>query len=200
MRHRQPTAHRRLRSIVAAPLAAGAIALIVSACGSSSSSTSSTSSGTSSSSTSPPALLSAGLAAQKAGNLTVAIADYKKVVALAPSSTTASYANYNLGDIAQIDQNDPTAAETYYRAALAVNPNFVNALYNLAIILTPSQPLVAENYYQQVIALDSSNADAHLNLGFIYLSQGDTALAHAQFTKAIKLDPSLSSRIPASSK
>jgi tetratricopeptide (TPR) repeat protein len=189
--------HRR-RSLIAAPFAAGVLALLVSACGSNPPSTT-TSTSTTIATGSPTALLQAGLAAQKAGNVTVAISDYKEAVAAAPTSSTASYANYDLGDIAQIDQNDPSAAETYYRAALAVNPNFVNALYNLAIILTPTQPLVAESDYLQVVTLDPSNADAHLNLGFIYNSEKEKAKANAQFAKATALDPSLKSRIPAGS-
>jgi tetratricopeptide (TPR) repeat protein len=187
-------AHRR-RSFVAAPFVLGALALIASACGSSPA----TSTGTTVPSGSASSLLAAGLAAQKAGNVSVAVADYKQVIALAPTASTASFADYDLGYIAQVEQGDTAAAATYYRSALAINPNFVNALYNLAIILTTSQPADAVSDYQQVIALSPSNADAHLNLGFIYSSQGKKALAHAQFTKATALDPSLASRIPAGS-
>jgi superkiller protein 3 len=172
---------------------AGALALVAAACGSSSPAAT----GTTTATGSPTALLAAGLAAQKSGDITTATVDYQKVISLAPSSTTAAFANYDLGVIAQVDQNNSTAAESYYRAALAVNPNFVNALYNLAILVTSSDPLNAENYYQQVISLDPSNADAHLNLGFVYNSQGQKALARAQFNKAIALQPSLASRIPA---
>ena len=104
---------RHRRSLIAAPLFAGALALVASACSSSSpgSSTATTPTGSSS----PAALLAAGLAAQKAGNVSVAVSDYKKVIALSPTSSTASFANYDLGVIAQIDQNDPAAAETTTR-------------------------------------------------------------------------------------
>jgi tetratricopeptide (TPR) repeat protein len=182
----------RRRSILAAPVVAGALALLVSACGSSSPTSSNTTTPGS-----PSALLTAGLAAQKTGNVTLAIDNFKKAVAAAPSAASASYANYDLGYIAQVNQNDASAASTYYRAALAVNPNFANALYNLAIVLTKSQPLVAENNYLQVIALQPNNADAHLNLGFLYSSKGSHTLAHAQFVKATALDPTLAKRLPA---
>jgi tetratricopeptide (TPR) repeat protein len=186
--------HRR-RSLVAAPIVVGALALVASACGSSPTASTGTTTPTGSASS----LLAAGLAAQKSGNVTVAVSDYKQVIALAPTASAASFADYNLGYIAQVNQGDTAAATTYYRSALAINPNFVNALYNLAIILTPSQPAAAASSYKQVIALSPSNADAHLNLGFIYSSQGKKALAHLEFTKATAIDPSLKSRIPAGS-
>jgi tetratricopeptide (TPR) repeat protein len=196
----RPVLSSHRRSLIAAPLVVGALALVASACGSSPASPG-TNSGTSTtipaSKTTPSGLLTAGLTAQKSKNFSVAVADYKQVIALAPTSSTASYADYDLGDIAQIDQNDPSAAANYYKAAIALNPNFVNALYNLAIIVTASQPLQAQNYYEQVIALQPNNADAHLNLGFIYNSQGNKTEAHKEFTKATTLEPSLSSRIPA---
>jgi tetratricopeptide (TPR) repeat protein len=187
-------AHRR-RSFVAAPIVAGALALVASACGSSPAASTGTTTPTGSASS----LLAAGLQAQRSGNLTVAIADYKQVIALAPTATTAAYADYDLGYIAQVEQNDTAAAATYYRSALAINPNFVNALYNLAIILTPTSPATAVANYQQVIALSPKNADAHLNLGFLYASESKPALAHAEFVAAGNLDPTLKSRIPAGS-
>ena len=78
-----------------------------------------------------------------------------------------------------------------------MNPNFVNALYNLAILVTSAQPLLAENYYEQVIALTPNNASAHLNLGFVFRSQGNKGQSRTEFAKAVAIDPSLKSRIPA---
>jgi tetratricopeptide (TPR) repeat protein len=188
--HPDSSIHRR-RSLFAAPLVACAIALVASACGSNASPSAT------STPTNAVALLRAGVAAQTSGDLSVAIADYKQVINDGPDTTSAATADYDLGDIAQVDQKDLSAATSYYRSALAVNPDFTSALYNLAIILTPTQPLVAENYYQQVIQISPGNADAHLNLGFLYFSQGEKTQAHAQFKKATQLVPSLASRIPA---
>ncbi|HWD24606.1 MAG TPA: tetratricopeptide repeat protein [Acidimicrobiales bacterium] len=197
MRFESDRPTRRRRPIEVAPFVAGTLALVASACGSSTPSTSPTSS--TAAPRSPAAFLSAGLAAQQAGNLSVAIDDYKKVIATAPGSSTSAYANYDLGVIAQVDQKDPASAASEYRAALAVNPNFVDALYNLAIVLTPAQPLVAEHSYKRVIAIQPKNADAHLNLGFVYLTEGEKTQAHTEFTKAIALDLTLAKRIPAGS-
>src|SRR5580704_24976 len=91
----------RRRSNIAAPFAVGALALLASACGTTPAATNSGTTATTiaSVSGSPRSLLTAGLVAQKAGNFSVAIADYKSVITSAPASSTASYANYDLGDI-----------------------------------------------------------------------------------------------------
>jgi tetratricopeptide (TPR) repeat protein len=191
-----PGRHRT--RLLVLPVAIGALALLSTACGSASSTGTSTTDPTRFAT--PEAALTAGLAAQDAGHIALATADYKAAVAKAPTSTTASYANYDLGDLAQIDEKDPSAAETYYRAALATDPRLVNAIYNLAIVLTPSSPRAAEGEYLQAIALDPGDSDAHLNLAFLYLSQGDATAAHKEFADATSLDPSLASRIPASAK
>ena len=136
-------------------------------------------------------LLTQGLAAQNAGNLGTATADYNQILAQQPAN---QYALYDLALVEQL-QNDSVDAETHYRAALAVNPNFTPALFNLAIVVTPSSPTEAQALYNQVIALQPNNAAAHLNLGFVLQGLGKKALALVEFHKAVALDPSLASRL-----
>ena len=196
MRHPREAPRARRWSPTGAPIAAGAIAVVASACGFSSSNPPISSAAPPAATGSAGELLTAGLNAQSAGDLSTATFDYQRVIQAAPSSSYAAYANYDLGEIAQVDNNDTSAAASYYRASLALNPNFESALYNLAIIVTGSQPQQALDYYQQVVAIDPKNANAHLNEGFIYVTLGNHARAVNQFHQATNLNPSLLSRVP----
>ena len=79
--------------------------------------------------------LNAGLAAQAAGNLEEAKTHYSECL---KHDATNKVCLYDLGVVAQT-QNQPTAAENYYRLALASDPNYPPALFNLAILRT-SEP------------------------------------------------------------
>lgn len=136
--------------------------------------------------------VSAGLSAQSAGNLTKASADYKDAIAHDASN---KFAYYDLGLVQQLT-NMPAAAEANYRAALQIDPNFVSALFNLAILRTTPSPAEAEQLYRHVISLQPTNAAAHLNLGFLLRSENRLAEGDAELMTATQLDPSLASRIP----
>jgi tetratricopeptide (TPR) repeat protein len=138
--------------------------------------------------------LAAGIAAQSAGDYSSATADYNKVLASQPENADALF---DLGDVEQF-QNQDAAAETHYQAALAVDPNFVAAMYNLATLVWRSSPVEAETLYEQVIRLDPKDADAHFNLGFVLLSLGKKTEGRTQIIDGVALDPSLKSRVPAS--
>ncbi len=174
----------------------GAVALVCTACGGSSPSATA---GT------PAQLLSAGLAAQRSGNYTAAAADYKAVVSAAPTSSDACYAYYDLGVINQVDVSpaNPAAAESYYRKCLALNPNFSDALYNLAIILTKSDPAQAESDYSQVVALaptSVASAPAYVNLGFLLIAQGEKAQGIRDIQLAASLNPAFLKDVAAAEK
>jgi tetratricopeptide (TPR) repeat protein len=140
-------------------------------------------------------LLTAGLAAQKAGRNSEASDDYHKVLQLDPSNY---WAYYNLGVIDQ-QAGSLSSAERNYRSALALNPDLVPALYNLAILRTAPSPKEAEALYRHAISLDPKNAAAHLNLGFLLLQEGDKVGGRAELDMAVKLDPQLASRLPPAS-
>ncbi len=137
--------------------------------------------------------LAAGIAAQDAGQYATATSDYNKVLAAEPQNADALF---DLGDVEQF-QNLNSAAESHYQAALAIDPNFVSALYNLATLVATSSPVEAETLYEQVIKLAPRDADAHFNLGFVLISLGKKAEGQAQIRVGVALDPSLRSRVPA---
>ena len=92
-------------------------------------------------------------------------------------------------------END-TLAIGYYTTAMALNPNSVEAKYNLAYFLQRRQPtsrpflLRALSLYRDILKLDSQNATAAFNQGYIHLEhfqQYDSAVVH--FTRAIEALP-----------
>ena len=137
--------------------------------------------------------LDRGLAAHQAGKLAEAEADYREVLVYDPNN---KFAYYNLG---LIDQTNGAlaSAESNYKLALAIDPTFVSALFNLAIVKTAEGDLVsAIDLYRSAIAVDPTNAPAHLNLGFALIEKGDDKHGQVELDTAIKLDPSLASRLP----
>lgn len=162
------------------------LAAAVAACGSS---------GQPSASERAQGLLTAGLTAQLQGRTAEAVDDYNRVLALDPKN---KFAYYNLGLIDQ-QMGRLDMAEKNYRTVLGIDPNFDRALFNLAILRTNSDPAEAEALYRRVIAIAPNSAAAHLNLGFLLISTGRQADGRAELQKAVALDPTLASRIPAPS-
>jgi len=188
-KRRKSTTRFTRRSAVAGSL--GILALVAAACGSG---------------PTPAAqaktLLAAGIAAEQSKSYSSAIDDFNQVLKDAPNDkTNDQYAYYNRGLCEQLETPPKnTAAEADYDKALAINPNFAAALYNLAILVTASSPIKAEDLYLQVIAIQPTNADAHLNLGFVYNSLGRRAAAIDQFVSAVHYKPSFVANVPATLK
>jgi tetratricopeptide (TPR) repeat protein len=135
--------------------------------------------------------LTAGIAAQNAGDYATATQDYNKVLTVDPQNATAMY---DLGDVDQI-QNLDAAAKTEYLQALAIDPNFISAMYNLATIEASTSPNDARVLYDQIIKLSPRYAAAHFNLGYVLISLGQQKAGLAQINVGVRLDPSLASRV-----
>ena len=126
------------------------------------------------------------------GQYAAAVADFLAVVKTDPKSQLAWY---DLGVIAG-RANETSQAERDYRAAIAADPTYVPALYNLAVLLAPSEPRQAITLYRQAVTQEPNDADARLNLGFALLATGQQAAGRAQLAEAIKLNPKMASRVP----
>jgi tetratricopeptide (TPR) repeat protein len=114
------------------------------------------------------------------------------VVELDPDN---EYGYYNLGLIEQTTGRE-VDAEKNYREALRIEPNFTEALFNLAILRTRARALdEAATLYARVTTLDEDNAGAHLNLGIVLYSLGRNDQATAELSRAVALDPSLVGRV-----
>jgi tetratricopeptide (TPR) repeat protein len=116
-----------------------------------------------------------------------------------------------LGDAAPIEIHDTALAEEYfrtasrlddgdesaqeeaaiaYRKALAIDPQLVAALINLANIHYSRDELVeAQALYERAIALESNFFEAHFNLGNIYHDLGRFNEAQACYRQALRLNP-----------
>ena len=138
-------------------------------------------------------LVEQGLNAESLGQIDQAIADFKQAIATSPKNV---YAYYDLGVIYQQQVNDPSLAATWYRRALNANPSYTPAIFNLAILETPSDPQSAVALYQRILAIKPNDADTNFNLGLLLISQNQVTQGKADLSKAISLDPSLASRVP----
>ena len=132
------------------------------------------------------------IADENNGRYATAAAGFLAVVKADPQNTIAWY---DLGVMARRSGKD-TQAFADYRRALAGDPTYVPALYNLAELEAPHHPGEAAALYRKVLAVDPHNANARLNLGFALLADGKTDAGKAALAQAIKQDPSLASRVP----
>jgi tetratricopeptide (TPR) repeat protein len=139
-------------------------------------------------------LVTKGLEAQLAGDLSTAQNDYQQAIQLDNSN---KYAHYDLGTIYDKQGNHAQAIQEYH-TTLGLDPNFVDALFNLAVDTAASDPQSAENLYRKVLALQPTWASAWLNLGFVLMTEGRDGEARAAWARATTLDPSLASHIPSS--
>ena len=138
------------------------------------------------------ALVTAGLRAQLGGDLGTAQGDYQQAVGLNGNN---KYAHYDLGTTYDA-QGNHTQAVAEYKTAIAIDPNFVGALYNLGVDTAGTDPALAEQLYQKVVTLSPNDAAGWLNLGFVLIGMGQASAARVDWAKAVALDPTLASRIP----
>jgi len=134
-------------------------------------------------------LLARGLQEQVDGRTAEAEGDFRAALAKDPSN---KYAFYNLGLIAQ-NQNNNQKAENSYRAAISIDPAYWPAMFNLAILrVAAHDETEALRLYREVIKVNPGYASAHLNLGYLLKSLGRTKEGDAELVIARDLAPALS--------
>jgi tetratricopeptide (TPR) repeat protein len=133
-----------------------------------------------------------GLQAQIEGNSALAANDYLRSLNLKPNDKLAWY------DLGLIEQQAglKANAEHDYEASVADDSRFVPAIYNLGTLVGSTDPARATTLYKRVIAIEPKDAEAHLNLGFALQALGKVAQGNAEIAEAVRLEPSLSSRVP----
>jgi Flp pilus assembly protein TadD len=81
-------------------------------------------------------------------------------------------------------------AENHYREALALKPDFVPALVNLADLLSDAGKREdAQAFYARALALEPGNADAQFHRGFLHLEHGDLAQGWRDYEARLAVDP-----------
>lgn len=180
---------RRPITLIAAVLM---LAVLVAACGDGDKSDTSGTASTSTTLSAAGKLLEAGLAAQGAGQLDKARENYLAVISQEPGNKIA---HYDLG-VVYAQLNDVTNAADAYRKALAIDPAYQPALFNLAVLLTTGDPPAAAGYYRQILAINPDDANVHFNLGLLLRQTGQEAEGNAEVGRALELNPALASRLP----
>ena len=129
----------------------------------------------------------AGLQAHIAGDVELAKTKYAECLRLEPANKLCLY-NDGL-----IDQTEGRAAEAEnnYRLALVQDPTYGPALYNLALLISPTLPDEAIAIFRRYLEVNPTDAAGHLNLGLALRTQGDTAGADEQFARVRELDPTM---------
>ena len=90
-----------------------------------------------------------------------------------------------------VDESRHTAAATWYRKALEIDPYLVPALINLANIHYGKDELAeAQALYERAIGLDPDFFEAHFNLGNIYHDLGRFQEATTCYRTALRLNGS----------
>lgn len=133
--------------------------------------------------------VTAGIKAQKAGDLAGAADHYRRAIDIDSRNV---YAAYDLGVVAGA-QGDVKAAATAYRKAIAIRPTYEPALFNYGVLLQgQGNDSAAIGMYQRAVKAQPNDPRAHFNLGLMLRSMpkyADDGLAQLQI--AVKLDPSL---------
>ena len=76
----------------------------------------------------------------------------------------------------------------HYREALRINPDFVDAHYNLGTAMSKRGELgEAIKHYQEALRINPADADAHSNIGHAFLKEGKPTEATEHLCQAVRL-------------
>ncbi|GAB3980879.1 hypothetical protein GCM10029978_080120 [Actinoallomurus acanthiterrae] len=141
-------------------------------------------------------LLAAGISAQQAANTTDALIDYTAAEQIDPRNALTHF------DLATVYQGTGNAAgaESEYKHALAINPRFGAALFNMGVMLTATRPAEAISYYRRDLRIDPRHAAADLNLGLLLIRRGETTRGRALVRRAVRLNPAFRQQLPPGTK
>lgn len=138
-------------------------------------------------------LVARGLQAESAGHFQAASNDFGSA---AVKDNADAMPDYQLGLLYQ-RLHEPEQAATAYKQALSIAPKFRNAMFNLAVVDTPTQPQAALNLYNELHLQRPKDARVDFNLGLLLIAQLQPTPGHQFLKKAIALDPTLAKQLPA---
>jgi hypothetical protein len=121
-------------------------------------------------------------------NLNKAIEQQKKLATERPQDPAVLN---DLGNLLLL-ADQPVQAEEAYRKALALEPDKVTALFNLALLQQQrGERREALGLYKKVVALQPGHAWAHYQMGVLYEGWDQKSKAIEQYAHAFALDPQL---------
>jgi tetratricopeptide (TPR) repeat protein len=180
---------RSLSGLIATAIVVGALNLVLAGCGGSATHAATTTAadyGT---------LVGAGVHLLRIGNLGAAEQLFEQAIT---KDSQDPVGHYDLG-VALAQQGEARLAVRQYRLALRINPRYVPALYNEAVLITRHDKPTAIFLYRQIIAIKPHSPTALLNLGLLEAPQrGLGRVAYVDLTSAIREDRALRSAVPAS--
>ncbi len=120
------------------------------------------------------------------GDFETALSSYQTAVEVNPNF----FDGYIKLGVANAALGNPIA-EQYYKSAISLRPNSVEARYNLAMYYQENRRFEdALSIYEDILEIDSENASAAFNSGYIYLEyMQDYKNAEIWFTEAIEKLP-----------
>jgi hypothetical protein len=119
--------------------------------------------------------------------LTEAIASQRAALAAAPSADGFN----DLGNLLHLD-GQRVAAEVAYRAALDLDPERLEALYNLALLLQQNgKTNAALKIFQRGLKLAPDSAWIHFQIGLLQQEKGNRKEAIQSMARAFELNPEL---------
>lgn len=88
-----------------------------------------------------------------------------------------------------MEAGDSAGAETCFREAVRIDPEFAEAYANLGLLSEGRDVVAAEQYYWRSIELNPAYPQTHLNLGVLLANQKRFAEAELAYSQAIVLAP-----------
>jgi tetratricopeptide (TPR) repeat protein len=133
----------------------------------------------------PAEHLALGVTYESAGNTTLAITEYKKVIEQ-DSEGEGVTARVFLGNVYAGLDDYPTA-EQYYRAALALNPHYGLALNNLAALYVKQGTQLNEaEALARTALLEADSRDGNSRKGDYLQTLGEVLLAQRRYVEALE--------------
>jgi type IV pilus assembly protein PilF len=135
-----------------------------------------------------PAINTLGNTYSSMGQWDKAIETYQKIID-DPFYGTPHFALSNMG-VAYYQKKDYAQAEHYFREALKLKPDFVNALAGLGTMyIDQGRYDEAVVKLERAVKKDPGVGKLHFELGRAYRGQGKAVQARAEFAKAVQLSP-----------
>ncbi len=128
-----------------------------------------------------------GLSKQAIGKIEEARAHFLKAISLDPKMVTAIN---NYASLLHLQDKDLNKAIVYYKKALAIDPQFSMAQFNLGNAYNAlNQFALAKSHYHKALAISPNNAQVHYALGSLDLDEGNLKNAIQHFRHAIAFEP-----------
>lgn len=117
----------------------------------------------------------------------LAEAEFQHAMVRNPTPSEKALASFNLAVIAD-DAGKPDDAMELYKAALAANPQMVEAANNVGLLYAKqSRWQESIPWYQKVLKIQPDYSPARLNLGFALIKMGDAKAGRAELQKLATL-------------